>query len=937
MIEHPMDDHPVVRRSFIERSRGKFYRARRWLSRFLLGDESSGPEVFEPHVGTLEPRIVLNATAELSALTGLSILGDGASDQVQIQLVDNGNSIQLVDSAGDPIAINGHTTGATGAETDPLALTEIAGGNISVDLGGGHDTLQATLPKQLSLNVTDGAGDDVVELEFDSGTAPATGATTAQVVAETIDLRPSGNAIDVSDRALVFQGDVIVGNPGLQTDIELGSGSIDLEGTLTTEGSLWVSGSDALLDWSDAVVGSVGGSHDLEISLGLGASVSIGEVGLGIDEFNVSSARDIVLAGDLDVGSASFAASDAISATEIEIDADRRIEFLTDSGFSGTVTLDAPETLFDGPVSVTDSSAVVVEGSLVDSVTQTRLGKTGGGELVLSGDSNHTTDILVSGGALRVDGTLGTEIDIEVRTGGTLSGSGTIDGRASLFGGTLAPAAEFPLDREGALRIATLEVDADATLEFDVAGTVEGANVDTAIVLNGPVDLAGAKVEFDLLAPLPGGRDFLILQNESGSAVSGRLTAMFDVEGNTLATPRILEEGDLILTSFGLGTDTPAYITYAGGDGNDVAVVTGGNHIQTGSADATLITRVNDNLHIQQGTDFADAQQATPTIRPLAALNGNFVTVRGASPGSELFVDVDGFNDAALPYDVNLSFQVAAVGGQGSARLFDSDASTNDAAATVQAEFVSADILRMNADPDSNPDYDILLSGVNQVRWELPSDVYRFLATNQDDLVMFSESSAPGMTELTLNSAGSAHQFLLESPSETLSLDARGGDDQLIVESLATDFRAVLSLEDGIGNDSIAWNADARLGIDAVARDMNLEAESVTIRANLQLLGGGTLTIGAADQLSIVGEIEVNEGRIAIASGAPISDLSGAMLQSDNDSEAIFLEGDSFTLGDVIAPSGQVILGESLSRSIGDVSQSASTSIESRELIAHSL
>ena len=756
--------HNRTRRPPWQRSRLLMRAVGRWWNDLLGPHALPMQPTFEPRLGTLEPRIVLNATAEL-ALSGLSILGDGAHDHVEIQIVDNGNALQLLDSVGNPIPIDGHTTGMTGANTDPLPLGDISGGNIRVDLGAGNDFLFAELPRPLSLTVVDGSGTDVVELDATSGTG--LGTNSLDVTAETIDLRPSGLVVDWTNRDIQLSGDVIIGDAAMSTQVDLGGSSFRIDGSVLLEGSLQVVGTTATLDWTGANVGAVSGGHDLEITLGAGSSVALGSVDTFVDELSIS-AGDIALGEDLRVGIASFDADANIAADALELDA-MRIEFLSSVEFSGAVVLDAGDVRFEDSVTVADSASALVDATVLDSVSQTTIQKFGGGELVLAGDSDIATDFEVLDGVLRVDGTLGPGVDVEVQ-GATLSGSGAIDGRASLIGGTLAPSAAFPLDREGALQIATLDVDSDSMLEFDVAGSVEGVTVDTAIVLNAPVNLSGAQVGFDQLAVLPSGAEFVLLQNQSNQSINGRLSAAFDVDGNALGTPRVLDEGDLVLANFGLGTQTPAYITYFGGDGNDVAVVTGGNHVQNGAAATTLITRVDSNLHIRLGDDLADAQQATPTIRPIAALNGNFVTVRGGTPDAELFVDVDGFVDPLLPYEVNLSFQVDSVGNEGSVTFFDSNRATLDAPQTVRAEFVRADFLRMDAVPDTEPQYAINLSGVNEVQWELPNNDITFFGTNQDDDITVTAGTTSGTTDLRLESQGLTHQFRFENPVDAFSI-----------------------------------------------------------------------------------------------------------------------------------------------------------------------
>ena len=134
---------------------------------------AGGHQWVTPRLTPLEPRIVLNATAELSAASGLLIFGDLADDEVHFQTVGSGDSIQLTDAFGTVIPIAGHHGGATGNETDPLAVSQITNGQVTVDLGGGDDLLQIELPDGMNLDVIDAEGADRTVLGFQPVTSPS--------------------------------------------------------------------------------------------------------------------------------------------------------------------------------------------------------------------------------------------------------------------------------------------------------------------------------------------------------------------------------------------------------------------------------------------------------------------------------------------------------------------------------------------------------------------------------------------------------------------------------------------------------------------------------------------------------------------------------------------------------------------------------------------
>ena len=79
---------------------------------------------------------------------------------------------------------------------------------------------------------------------------------------------------------------------------------------------------------------------------------------------------------------------------------------------------------------------------------------------------------------------------------------------------------------------------------------------------------------------------------------------------------------------------------------------------------------------------------------------------------------------------------------------------------------------------------------------------------------------------------------------------ARNGDDTLTVASLEDSFRAIPTLQGDVGDDTLRWQDDSLLGIAGTSRDMSIEMERVFIDGDLELLGGGTLSVTATTELS---------------------------------------------------------------------------------------
>ncbi|MFG0255729.1 MAG: hypothetical protein ACF787_11650, partial [Rhodopirellula sp. JB053] len=187
-----------------------------------------------PAFRTLEPRIVLNATAELAALGDLVISGDGADDFVEVSINAAGR-IELFDanSAIIPIRVG---TDAYGAPifVDSVHPTQITTGRLTTDLGEGDDTLRVDTPIDLKVNVIDDLGNDSVEITLNpdgSGTSD----NTLNIDAESIRIDGSNGNVDLSDGALNatgVNGSIAITNANYVT-LGVVSGGIDGENFAT--------------------------------------------------------------------------------------------------------------------------------------------------------------------------------------------------------------------------------------------------------------------------------------------------------------------------------------------------------------------------------------------------------------------------------------------------------------------------------------------------------------------------------------------------------------------------------------------------------------------------------------------------------------------------------------------------------------------------------
>ena len=247
----------------------------------------------------------------------------------------------------------------------------------------------------------------------------------------------------------------------------------------------------------------------------------------------------------------------------------------------GTVTFD---------VSTTGAGGLIVTAPLVNAVNNATgaLIKAGAGTMTLAGANTYTGATTINAGKLVVSGTLSSSAI--TATAGTLAPTGTpaTTGSVSIPGG-------------GRFEIA---------ITGPAAGTGYGQ-----LTVGGGVTLAGA-LDFTASAGLPSGSTFIILNKTSAGAVSGTFAGK--PEGSYLAF-----------------AGYNWIITYAGGDGNDVALSIAtpqqswrqqyfGTTANTGTAADSFDSNGDGESNL---IEFATAQNPTAATTAMPAIEKNGATL----------------------------------------------------------------------------------------------------------------------------------------------------------------------------------------------------------------------------------------------------------------------------------------------------------------------
>lgn len=224
----------------------------------------------------------------------------------------------------------------------------------------------------------------------------------------------------------------------------------------------------------------------------------------------------------------------------VYLDVDTTLELNSLSDTIASITGGGRVSLGSGRLTVNGGQGLTFGGQLTGTGGLT---KTGVGILTLSGEQLYTGATIVEGGTLELLGKLATASAVTVRGAGVLSGNNAIGALSIESGGKVAPSGVSTLNT-GALTVGT-----GGIVELDVVGaTADKLKVTGAVALNGGTLtlLATSAPTFD---------QYVLIDNDGSDSVTGTFAG--------------LPEGALVTVG-----GAAAYITYRGGDGNDVAIVT---------------------------------------------------------------------------------------------------------------------------------------------------------------------------------------------------------------------------------------------------------------------------------------------------------------------------------------------------------------------------
>ncbi len=344
-------------------------------ARKVASPHQSTRSVFRPELRPLEPRLVLNASAELNELGQLLITGTDAAETVHLLVNDLGD-LQLRDIDNTVIPIANHPTDAW----SPLAQSAVTSGQITFQLGSGDDRLSLELPSSLRVLVVDEAGYDQTSLML-TNRGPV-GSATFQIQSEAIVLEQTESTISFVDDRILLKGDVLAGATGRESVIDVGTEGFSVDGRLFLQGSTEFISRGGDVNLGLATVSALHENTDLSFALGkqTGASVSFGGAdGSGgelIRNLEFLSAAEIEfspetisLTGEVrfDDASSDLVIERLVSASRVQIQSDGDVFLRADDAQIGELIVSSGGDIqIVGTLTITDVLSISTEGGSVD-------------------------------------------------------------------------------------------------------------------------------------------------------------------------------------------------------------------------------------------------------------------------------------------------------------------------------------------------------------------------------------------------------------------------------------------------------------------------------------------------------------------------------------------------------------------------------------------
>ncbi|WP_278469021.1 choice-of-anchor D domain-containing protein [Gimesia maris] len=400
-----------------------------------------------------------------------------------------------------------------------------------------------------------------------------------------------------------------------------------------------------------------------------------------------------------------------------------------------------------------------------------------------------------------------------------------------------------------------LILNGDDTLDIEINGTTAGSGFDQ-LVVNGDVTLNGATLNLiDGYTP-DVAESFILIENDGPNPVTGT----FD------GYPEGYEFTDFL----GVG-GLSAYLTYAGGDGNDVAIYT--------EVPAPVVTIPDDGaddeytLQIVGGnvviTEVGSGNVISNT--PLAALGGTLVINGEDGQDDTLTIDMTGIDETT---DLKIIFN----GGTGG---FDTLELVNSSLGSIEFLYLNASdgSIQLNGSGSNFISY----TGLEPISSTINATNVTLNYSGVDETITVTDAGG-GQTTV---SSTSGETTTFNNPTGTLTINAGTGADTINIISLAANYTANIIINGGDDADEI--NVDASVSL-AAGKTIQFNAEVVELTGDVtaDAISGTAATVNITGS---AGGAEIQDAIDLAASGATINVAAGTYAEDVIVDKSVILQG----------------------------------------------
>lgn len=462
------------------------------------------------------------------------------------------------------------------------------------------------------------------------------------------------------------------------------------------------------------------------------------------------------------------------------------------------------------------------------------LTKSGNGVLTLSGANTYTGTTAVSGGTLLINGSVTSNVTVE--SGATIGGTGTLNSGNTLTaqnGATVAPG-----NSPGILRTGDVSFVSGATFAVEVNGDVP-AGLHDQLDVTGTVDLGGATLSATGTITTRPGQSIVLIANDGTEAIVGTFAGL--AEGATVTINGV----DFVLS-------------YRGGTGNDVTLIESGTMSFIGST----------------GDDAIEVREATISGSNYLqiVMDGILVTQRLSASVTDLSIaGSDGNDTLTIDYGGNGFFNklVTFDGGNPTSGSGDRLTLTGGSFTTVKHTFTNASDGSVSIDGMIALNY----TGLEPITDNLNATDRTFDFTGDAETITLSDAGTGTMTiDSTL---GESVTFVNPTGSLTITDSGASGNDTIIIDSVDAAFRASLTIDGGVGNDTVTLNGALNLSSGTSAGHLDITAERINLNANISTDGGfillrGDIVLGVSVTIDTEQGSDSNAGLVGL-NGSAIS------------------------------------------------------------------